>query len=92
MINSPELTMLSIAGTSPRATYGHFLPDVLSLRHLQTLELKGCMLDLQWDDSKGEAQQTCVSCASAICDWFCTAVAWLALIALSTNNASVLSK
>lgn len=44
---SPNLQTLSLQGTSLRATFGHFLPKVLELRHLQHLELKSTMLALQ---------------------------------------------
>jgi hypothetical protein len=65
VINAPELTTLSIAGTNVRATYGHFMPDILNLQYLKTLELKGCMIDLQREDSDAEARVSQQRCACA---------------------------
>jgi hypothetical protein len=51
VMNSPELRTLSISGTNPHATFGHFLSKVLDLNHLQHLELKSTMKDLQGPDA-----------------------------------------
>ena len=64
VLNSPELRQLSIAGTNARATYGHFIPKVLELRHLQHLELKSTMLDLQ-DEDAGRVQSRCARAHTA---------------------------
>jgi hypothetical protein len=57
VMNSPDLRTLSVAGTSPKLTYGHFIPKVLELRNLQHLELKGVLLDLQ--DLEAHSRYVC---------------------------------
>lgn len=45
-LNCPALETLAVAGVGVAATYGHFLPKLLDLRHLRHLELDTPMLDL----------------------------------------------
>lgn len=44
---SQNLTTLIVRDTSTTETYGHFLGKVLALQHLQKLELRSQMIDLQ---------------------------------------------